>query len=585
MCGINGFNFKDENLINQMMSLTSQRGPDGSKTYIDGKISISHNRLSIVDLSKRSDQPFEYENLVLSFNGEIFNYKNLKKDLISKGYKFQTTSDTEVLIKLFHFHGINAFKKISGIFAISIWDKKKEELYVIRDILGVKPLYYHHNQSHNKFYFSSSINSLLKCLEKKEINIEACNRYMNFWYNDFDETFYKNVFKVKPGQLLILKKNNLVKKNYLEFSFERKNFDISNLEKIINKQFISDVPVALSLSGGVDSNLILNFLNKKVDKFKTYSIRFKNYEKSNQDADIAKKITEYYKIENEQIEVSSFDLFENLEKIVKILEEPIGNQTSVLNFILSNRVKEKVLFTGDGGDEIFSGYNKYRSILMFSAISKFNIFNFFKGHPIKNLRRCSFKSSHEFYLSFSEQNLMDNQELYFKAFDKVKSNNLNFNYSENYKNLNLNNVMFHDIEKWIQHDALMRNDKIFMNKGIEVRVPFLDQEMIEKFLFLNQYTKIGFLNNIKPYIQNNFKNGLKHVTRKKRGFLSPFSSWIKEDLNNYSKEILSKSYYNSNLLNYDNIEKLIDGYKKETNNSYLILTLMKLQIFLRQNNF
>ena len=151
MCGINGFNFKDENLINQMMSLTSQRGPDGSKTYIDDKISLSHNRLSIVDLSKRSDQPFEYENLVLSFNGEIFNYKNLKKDLISKGYKFQTTSDTEVLIKLFHFHGIDAFKKISGIFAISIWDKKKEELYVIRDILGVKPLYYHHNQSHNKF--------------------------------------------------------------------------------------------------------------------------------------------------------------------------------------------------------------------------------------------------------------------------------------------------------------------------------------------------------------------------------------------------------------------------------------------------
>ena len=124
-----------------------------------------------------------------------------------------------------------------------------------------------------------------------------------------------------------------------------------------------------------------------------------------------------------------------------------------------------------------------------------------------------------------------------------------------------------------------------MNKGIEVRVPFLDQEMIEKFLFLNQYTKIGFLNNIKPYIQNNFKNELKHVTRKKRGFLSPFSSWIKEDLNNYSKEILSKSYYNSNLLNYDNIEKLIDGYKKNINNSYLILTLMKLQIFLRQNNF
>ena len=109
--------------------------------------------------------------------------------------------------------------------------------------------------------------------------------------------------------------------------------------------------------------------------------------------------------------------------------------------------------------------------------------------------------------------------------------------------------------------------------------------MIEKFLFLNQYTKIGFLNNIKPYIQNNFKNELKHVTRKKRGFLSPFSSWIKEDLNNYSKEILSKSYYNSNLLNYDNIEKLIDGYKKNINNSYLILTLMKLQIFLRQNNF
>ena len=205
MCGINGFNFRDEDLIKKMMAFTKNRGPDSNDFFEDDNITISHDRLSILDLNKRSNQPFFYKNLILSFNGEIFNYLELKKDLVSKGYIFKTTSDTEVIIYLFHNYGINSFKKLSGIFAISIWDNLTNTLYLIRDIVGVKPLYYC-EPGNGKIIFSSSINSILEFNKKFNLNKKALFYYQNIGRNEGSETFFEGIFKLLPGQLLIKKK-------------------------------------------------------------------------------------------------------------------------------------------------------------------------------------------------------------------------------------------------------------------------------------------------------------------------------------------------------------------------------------------
>ena len=586
MCGINGFNFLDTDKINKMMTLTENRGPDAKGVFETQEMTLGHNRLSIIDLSKEANQPFNEDHLTIIFNGEIYNYKSLKEKLISKGIKFKTNSDTEVIIKLFKEYGEDSFKMLSGIFAIAIWNSKENELSLIRDIVGVKPLYYYHDINEKKFYFSSLIKSILLSKKDREINNQALNYYLNFWHNDLSETTFKKIYKVLPGELIKFKDNQLSKKKLLRFDFNKKLINPKKeIIRIFEKQLVSDVPVAISLSGGVDSNLIFSIMNKKIgNKFKTYSVRFEDG--TNVDADVAKINSQAHNLENIQINVSHNDFIESLEKIVEILEEPVGNQNSIANYILSQKIGEKVLFTGDGGDEIFSGYNKYKSIFLLSILSKMKFLNIFSFLPSKNLSRLKFKNPEEFYLSFSEQNLMNNQDEYFNFFEKINYNDLKFNHEINRDQSILNNVMFLDIQSWIQNDSLVRNDKIFMNNGVEVRVPFLDQEMIELFLYTKDYKKIGFFQNNKPYIKKLFKGELNSLAKKKQGFDSPFSFWLQNKLFDFAKNILTKDYYDgSKYLNYDHIQNFIKNFKKDGKNPYLLWSLVVLQVYLKKFNF
>ena len=354
MCAINGFSFNNSLLLKKMMSYCKNRGPDWEETYYDEDVSIGHNRLSILDIDNRSNQPFIYKNFILSFNGEIYNYLDLKKELEQKGYKFQTTSDTEVLIKLFYEYNIEAFKRLSGIFSISIWDKNKKILYLIRDIVGVKPLYY--REKNGNIFFSTLINPLL-IDSKVDLNLKAANYFNNFGYNDLNETFYKNVFKVLPGELLIYKKNNLIKKKFLNYNFNLSKklsdeFIKEKIKDIIKKQTVSDVPIALSLSGGIDSNILLANINKNL---KTYSVSFNYNNNKSLDSIFAAQRAAEYKTEHNEINISDDDFMDSLELMNDLLEEPIGNQNSISNYFLSKNIKEKVLLVGDGGDEIFTG--------------------------------------------------------------------------------------------------------------------------------------------------------------------------------------------------------------------------------------
>lgn len=580
MCAINGFTFNEPSLLRKMMHYCKNRGPDWEETYHDKDISLGHNRLSILDIDNRSNQPFIYENLVLSFNGEIYNYLNLKKILELNGYKFQTTSDTEVLIKLFHMYDIEAFKKISGIFSISLWNEKEKTLYLIRDILGVKPLYY--KQKGENIFFSSLIKPLL-IDDNISINLNAANYYSNFGYNDLNETFYKGIFKILPGELLIYNNKKIIKKKFLNFNFKNKisdEFIKEKISSIINKQSISDVPTSISLSGGIDSNILLSNIKKKLN---SYTVSFSYMGNKNVDSICAAKRAKKFDISHQEIIISDDDFFDSLEKISDLLEEPVGNENVVSNYFLSKSVKEKVLFVGDGGDEIFTGYNKYRSIFFLSLISRINFFRFLK--PIfktKNLKRL-FYNNKEMYLSFSNQNLLANNNP-FNFFKKIQADQVNFNkFNETSTEPKLEKIMLADIDTWVQNDVLLRNDKIYMNEGIEVRVPFLDQEMIENFLFYSSLKKINFFSRTKPLLRKLFANELKGTLNFKKGFNSPFNYWIKEEKNsNKLKFFFTKEYYQSDLIDYTEVSKLLNS---KLDNSFQIFSILMFQIFLKKNNF
>ncbi len=591
MCGINGFNFKNIDLLKKMSQITSTRGPDNEGLYFNDAFSLSHNRLAIIDTEQRSNQPLKFNNLIISFNGEIYNYLDLKKKLQNLGYVFDTNSDTEVVIKLFDKYKLDSFKMLTGIFAISILDTLSNKIYLVRDVVGVKPLYYYYNNLSKKFYFSSLIKSLLLCKPDKEINLEALRSYANFNRNDLRETYFKGIFKVLPGEVVVVTKNDFVRNKLINLS-PKKQININYLKKdikdLFSRQFLSDVPVALSLSGGVDSNIIFHELLKKMgNNFTCYSVSFDGPEKYNLDHDLAKKITLKYGIKFNTVTTSYKDFKDRAEDIVNIVEEPVGNTNSVANLILSENVKEKVLFSGDGGDEIFTGYDKYKSI---SLLSYFIKLNFLKNKKFnfnsKIMKRLFMKNSRQLYLSFSEQNLFKSQKKIYKNFDYFDEKDLNqiFNNSNFLKDEpKLSNVMFHDLDTWVVNDILLRNDKIYAHKGIEARVPFLDKDLIINYLMASDIEKYGFFFNNKKILKNKFDKELKDTLKKKSGFNTPFAGWLRNELLDFARSILSKDYYDSsNLINFDECEKLINNHKENYYDPFLIWNVINFQIFLRK---
>ncbi len=589
MCGINGFNFRDEILIKKMMAFTKKRGPDSSDFFSNDNITLSHDRLSILDLNKRSNQPYFYKNLILSFNGEIFNYLELKKDLASKGYVFKTTSDTELVIYLFHKYGIDSFKKLSGIFAISIWDNIKNSLYLIRDIVGVKPLYYC-EPGGSKIIFSSSINSILEISKKFDLNKKALFYYQNIGRNEGSETFFEGIFKLLPGQLLIKKKNTEKKIfKFLNFSFKKfnGNHGTKEITDIVKSQFLSDVPIALSLSGGFDSNIIYNTMRENLEKknYNIYSFFFNDFEKFNKDFNVAKINCKKNGDNLNQIDINYIDYKDNIENVTRMIEEPLSNQGSILNYVMAKNIREKVIITGDGGDEIFGGYDHYKSAYILQLFSKLNFLkNFFNFETrFKNIKRIFFKNSKEFFISFNEGNLMKNKNIYFKKYENMTTSELFLNHCKEYKlNNSLNDLLFLDIDTKIPNDFLRRNDNIFMNFGIEARVPYLDQNMIEKFLFLDEKKKYNYSFKNKGFLKKSFNNKFVHL-KTKHGLQSPLAKWMKKELQPFLKEILSEQYYKSphDIFNFTEITKLIKRHSEEYYNPEMLWSLVCLQVFLK----
>lgn len=368
MCGYVGFtnNIKDaDSILKEMMDTIKHRGPDGEDKYVDEDIALGHRRLSIIDLEQGSQPMYNEDNSkVLVFNGEIYNYKEVREDLKKAGHIFKTKSDSEVLLHGYEEYGPEFLNMLRGMFSFVIWDKNKKELFGARDFFGIKPLYY--ANINKTFIFGSEIKSFLKHPNfQKELNIDALENYLTFQYSPTNETFFKNVFKLPAAHYFIYSNNTLTTKRYWQIEFNADNKP--NLDQWVNKisdafhnsveaHKISDVEVGSFLSSGVDSSYVAAIAN--VDK--TFTVGFGEDERYNE-IGWAKEFSKHIKKENYSKVISPEEYWNILPKIQYHMDEPLADPSAIALYFVANIASEKlkVVLSGEGADEIFGGYNVY----------------------------------------------------------------------------------------------------------------------------------------------------------------------------------------------------------------------------------
>lgn len=591
MCGIVGFvdnrkKKEKKEIIKKMADRIAHRGPDQEGFYTDDLVALGHRRLSIIDLSKKGGQPIynEDKSKMIIFNGEIYNYESLKEDLIKKGYVFKTKTDTEVILHGYTEYKDKLFSKLRGMFAFVIYDKNKKELVGARDHFGIKPFYYYKNGGN--FMFGSEIKSFLEHPDfKKEVNTSALKMYLIFQYSVHEETFFKNVFKLKPGHFFKYKNGKLTIKEYFNVNYEKTNkpYDVykkeltSVLEDSIHyHQMTSDVEVGSYLSGGVDSSYVVSVA--KPDK--TFSVGFDlpGFDETM----LAKDLSDMLGIKNYQKKITSDEFFDVLPTIMYHTDEPHANLSTVPLYFLSGLAHEKVkvVLSGEGSDEMFAGYNEYYEPFVLRLYSKLplqfrkwvgKVVSPFPHFPGQNTLKLYGKPFYERYIGHGsympeeEANEMLREDLRTNETigDVIKP------YYDKVKDMDdVTKKMYIDMHFWLPQDILLKADKMTMANSIELRVPLLDSYLFQysrqiptKFLVKDKQTKYLFRDIANEKIPEEWSK------RRKLGFPVPFSRWAREE--KYYK-ILKESFnkkYVSQFFDQEYINNLLDDHYNNIKNN------------------
>lgn len=613
MCGISGFNFEDRALIKKMCDVITHRGPDQGGIYTDKGISLGHRRLSIIDLSEKGTQPMCNENkdIWIVFNGEIYNYKELRSDLENKAHKFRSETDTETIVHAYEEYGEDSVKKLNGDFAFAIYDSRKKKLLLARDRLGIKPLYYYLDGG--RIIFASEIKAILQHKIKKEVNLESLSKFITLRYIPPSETIFKNIYKLKPGHLLSydLKNKTHTISRYWAPDISNGNIlpasesffikKIQNLFKdCVNRRLMSDVPLGAYLSGGIDSSSVvamMSMISKEAnskEEVKTFSVGF-GYGEEIDELQHAKHISEHFGTNHKEYTVKS-DLVKLLPKIAWHSDEPLADPALIPVYLLAQNAKKEVtvVLTGDGGDEVFAGYEQCKFLMLMEKMKKISLIKktvlpfavknspkfllnrFFKyasslgDEGIKravNLLRSDGKGSS--YLDivsiFNEEDkkavLLDD------AYKKIKSPNLSrwldaeyFNNKNNY----LNQILAMEMETVLPEDFLMKADKMNMAHAVEERVPFLDHRLVELSFTIPPKLKLNGFN--EKYILKKAMADFipkKIISRQKQRFYVPIDLWIREDLKYWADILLDReTIKRQGYFDYAYIEKIRRNYSK-----------------------
>ncbi len=645
MCGVAGFFEKNDSskycanypdILKDMGKAILKRGPDSSGIWYDLNtlIGFSHRRLSILDLSSAGHQPMEsYSgNYVLIFNGEIYNHLELRTSIefeTDKKINWKSTSDTETILSAIELWGIDkTLDYCKGMFSIAIWDKNKKELTLARDRVGEKPLYY--GIFNGVFIFGSQLKSLQLHPEFiPKLSKNGLAKFLKYGYVPSPLSIYESIYKLPSGSKLSISKDNF-KVNIKQYWSAVEKFEESSrnqfkgsfteakskLDALLNNsvmgQMISDVPLGAFLSGGIDSSTIVGIMQKNSSrKINTYSIGFS--EKGYNEAVFAKEVSSYYGTSHNELYISERDALEFVPMLTDIYDEPFSDSSQIPTFILSKMTKEKVsvALSGDGGDELFCGYNRY-------LVSKQH-WNFIEKIPMQLrqkfqflINKINYNTLDSFFDYFGKYGFAKNIEKFNKT---ITSNSLEEFYSRivsQYLNLNslfknkdgLQNddflslehlkfndptekLMLYDFCTYLPDDILVKVDRAAMGVSLETRAPFLDHQIVEfswslplEYKYNNGVGKYILRQLLYDYIPQ------KLVDRKKTGFGIPLDKWLKGELVEWAEELLDANLLKSqNIFNVTLIRKLWNDHKLGyRNNSAILWNILIFQSWYKKNN-
>ncbi len=587
MCGIVGsysFNKKiDKAVLTSMKDALTHRGPDDNGIYIDeeNNVGLGHRRLSIFDLSSLGHQPMSNENgsIWITYNGEVYNFKEIREELIERGYSFKSNSDTEVLIKAYEEWGIDCVHKFIGMFALGIWDKREKKLYLLRDRVGVKPLYYYYKDG--LFLFGSELKALMKHPEfSKDLNYSVLSLYLRYGYIPAPFTIFNNTYKLRQGHYLSVSNNNVkeikywdIVDYYLEEPIKASEDEIAEeLENLLIDSFkyrlVSDVPVGVFLSGGIDSTTLTALLQKNIStQLKTFTIGF--YEDRYDEAKWAKKIANYLGTDHTEYYLSVKEALSIIQNLPEIYDEPFGDDSGIPTYFVSRLARQDVTvaLSADGGDELFCGYDRYRSVTYLNR-RFLRLPRYIRNSIIKALSSFSSSTVDSLYSIFKPcipeiKGYKDKFEKWRNILREVNNGNILDMYKFNINRWtpdDLTRVMGHqydlrfntyfedtflrlrnndlvtqmmaiDFKTSLVDGILTKVDRATMSVSLEAREPFLDHRLVQyvaripvNFKYKNGMSKYILRKILYKYVPREL------LERPKQGFSIPLAEWLKGEL-------------------------------------------------------
>ncbi len=586
MCGITGiyaYNMVGRvsmiNVANATAALSS-RGPDYQDIYNDQTIAIGHRRLSIIDPTPEGHQPMWDlgRRYGIVFNGEIYNYKALKEDLLAQGVKFQSETDTEVLLNLYIREGKECLNKLNGFFAFAIFDHQEKSLFIARDRMGIKPLYYLIDD--DRLLFASEMKSIVQYGIDKSIDFTALYTYLQLNYIPAPNTIFKSVKKLLPGHYIYVTSQEIVKEAYYKIPYDKENetnLDYEQqkakletlLEESVQKRLVADVPVGSFLSGGVDSSVIATLAKRHKDDLHTFSIGFKD-EKFFDETEYARAVANKIGSEHTVFSLTNNDLYGHVGNILDYIDEPFADSSAIAVYILSKETRKHatVALSGDGADELFAGYNKHAAFLKIienstaaQGVKALQPLWYLLPKSRNNVLTNKFRQLHR----FSKGMRMTSKERYWswagyatekEALSMLSSESQVKLDREKYgimkssllqhipANESINDLLYADMNMVLPDDMLTKVDRMSMANSLEVRVPFLDHEIVEFAFTLPTESKInGDIR--KRILQDTFKDILPQelYNRSKKGFEVPLLKWFRNEMQHTIKnDLLSDQF-------------------------------------------
>jgi asparagine synthase (glutamine-hydrolysing) len=624
MCGINGIAFSsrsrrqvDATVLKSMRDVITHRGPDDEGIFIDGAVGLGHRRLSIVDVAA-GHQPMTNEDgsLYITYNGEVYNHADFREALEARGHIYQTHCDTETILHLYEEYGESCVEHLRGMFAFAIWDRNKRELFIARDRLGVKPLYYVHSDD-GSIYFASEIKALLEARAvTPELNFAAFSDYLANHATSGEETLFMNVKRLMPGHTLTWRDGKVTIKKYWDVSFVKtaryKRSDQDYIaewgelfRKSVQLRLMADVPLGMFLSGGIDSSAIAAVMSTLVDEpIKTFSVAFAEREAN--ELEYARLVARAFRTDHHEVVISPDQFFEALPELIWHEDEPLAHPSSVALYFVSELASQhvKVVLTGEGSDELMAGYARYHKTILNLALGK--RYNRMVPSSVRELvrERIAGMSGSKLQRTFLHRSA-DLESIYFDNFavfprsdqeqlltretiDRVGGIDPYFGVRRvladtDAKSL-LDRLLYADIKTYL-HELLMKQDQMSMAASVESRVPFLDHKLVEFTSSLPEKLKLHRATT-KYVLRQSMKGVLPEqiLTRPKMGFPVPIGAWFRGPYAKVLDEyVLSSRAQDRGIFNQEYARKLVGQHQRgEVNHSERLWCLVNLEMWLRR---